>query len=135
MGREDQNDLIDIESLAHAQIKQILLISAVTGNTAVNQFVVGSVHAAICKQFVLARAESPDIGIAQHENSLPRRCPLQLDVVRSAQSPLILMQQKLVLFVGLPDALERRPTQLLIKTTENSSLAERFRSEERRVGK
>ena len=59
--REREYNFVDIKFLAFAQVKQILLIRAVTGDSAVNEFVICPIHLPIGEEFLLFRAETPDV--------------------------------------------------------------------------
>src|ERR1700736_2761154 len=70
--RKRQHDLVDIEILAFEQVKQILLIRSVTGDTAVDEFVVRSIDLRSGEEFLLTGTYAPNVRIAEHENSLSR---------------------------------------------------------------
>src|SRR5262249_35484675 len=114
--RECEYNFVGIKLLAFAQVKEILLVRAVTGDTAVNEFVICLIYLPSSEEFVLRRAETPDVRIAQHQHPLLPGCVLELGVVRRAESELILMHKNSLFSVG--DILQRRPAQLVIKATE-----------------
>src|SRR5262249_40736714 len=113
---EREYNFVDFKFLAFAQVKQILLVRAVTGDTAVNEFVICPIHLLSGEKFLLSRAETPDVRIAQHQHSLSPGCILELDIVGGAQPELILMHKKS--FFGIGEVLQRGPAQLMIKATE-----------------
>ena len=113
---EREYNFVDFKLLAFAQVKQILLVRAVTGDTAVNEFVICPIHLPRGEEFLLTRTETPDVRIAQHQHSLSPGCVLELDIVGGPQPELILMNK--TSFFGIGDVLQRGPAQLMIKATE-----------------
>src|SRR5215467_6946005 len=91
---EREYNFVDFKFLAVAQVKQILLVRAVTGDTAVNEFVTCPIHLSSGEEFLLSCAQTPDVRIAQHQHSPSPGCVLDLDVVGGAQPELILMHKK-----------------------------------------
>ena len=113
---EREYNFVDFKLLAFAKVKQILLVRAVTGDTAVNEFVICPIHLPSSEEFLLSRAETPDVRIAQHQHPLSPGCVLDLDIVGGAQPELILMHKNSFFSIG--HVLQRGQAQLMIKTTE-----------------
>src|ERR1043166_8764784 len=113
---EREYNFVDFKLLAFAQLKQILLVRAVTADTAVNEFVICPIHLPSGEEFLLSRAQTPDVRIAQHQHSLSPGCVLELDIVGGAQPELILMHKKSFFSIG--DVLQRGPAQFMIRATE-----------------
>jgi hypothetical protein len=97
---EREYNFVDIKFLAFAQVKQILLVRAVTGDTAVNEFVICPIHLPSGEEFLLRPAETPGVRIAQHQHSLSPGCVLDLDIVGGAQPELILMHKNSFFSIG-----------------------------------
>src|SRR5579864_3981516 len=115
---ERQNDFINIELFPLAKIKQILLIRAITRDTAINDFLIRPANLRSAEEFGLICAHAPDIRITQHNNSFSIGCPFELDIIGSPQTELILMVNIWVMIFGVSDILNRCPPQLVIEAAE-----------------